>query len=189
MTLLLTWNNKLVRPFINSIFSAVTVNFGPFTICFGHRDGANLGFGWCAITAFGNFDWKKGGHLILWDLKLIIEFPPGVTILIPSAILKHGNTRISAGEDRFSFAQYTAGGLFRWVDHGFQLDEKYFKNLRTPEEKHAEKVAKESRWRKGLALFSTLAGLRRLYGKAPMEEWGTCDISELSDLSDLSGAE
>jgi len=112
MAQLQNWNSKLVRPFLNSVFAAITVNFGPITICWGHRDGANLPFGWCAITALGNFDWTKGGHLILWDLELVIEFPPGVTIIIPSAIFKHGNTIISPCETRFSVAQYSAGGLF-----------------------------------------------------------------------------
>jgi hypothetical protein len=66
---------------------AMTFNFGPQTVTFDHRDSGNLAFGWCAITAFGNFDPTCGGHLVLWDMKLVIEFPPGSTILIPSAMM------------------------------------------------------------------------------------------------------
>lgn len=67
-----------------------------------------------------NYDYKKGGHLILWELGYIIEFPPHSTILIPSAIVKHGNTPISEGEERMSLTQYTAGGLVRWAAAAFR---------------------------------------------------------------------
>lgn len=184
MQKLQNWNPHLLRPFLNSVFAAVTVNFGPQTICFDHRDAANLPYGLCAITAVGRYNWKKGGHLVLRDLKLVIEFPPGMTILIPSAVLRHGNTRIANGETRYSIAQYTAGGLFRWVDHGFMLDEEYFKTLKTPWAKEEEVKRRQSRWRRGLAMFSTLAQLRKLYGKAPSAEWASCDLSELSDLTE-----
>ncbi|KAJ7021722.1 hypothetical protein C8F04DRAFT_1273387 [Mycena alexandri] len=87
------------------------------------RDHGNLAFGWCAITALGNYDYTKGGHLILWDCKLILEFPPGTTILIPSAAIFHSNIPIGPGERRYPFTQYTAGGIFRWIEHGFRCEE------------------------------------------------------------------
>ncbi|KAJ7175602.1 hypothetical protein C8R46DRAFT_1214071 [Mycena filopes] len=55
----------LRRPFANSIWSACTFNLGPRTCSLGHRDFANLAFGWCAITVLGDYDYTKGGHLIL----------------------------------------------------------------------------------------------------------------------------
>ncbi|KAJ7266114.1 hypothetical protein C8J57DRAFT_1511056 [Mycena rebaudengoi] len=131
-------NPHLRRPFINSIFSACTFNLGPRTCALGHRDFANLVFGWCAITALGKFDWKKGGHLILWDCKLILEFPPGTTILIPSAAIFHSNIPIGLHEKRYSFTQYTAGALFRWITHGFQSEQEYRDSL-SPEELEREK--------------------------------------------------
>ncbi|KAJ7744929.1 hypothetical protein B0H16DRAFT_1727129 [Mycena metata] len=99
------------QPFLNSIWSACTFNLGPQTCCLGHRDFGNLAFGWCAITALGDYDYTKGGHLILWDCKLILEFPPGTTLFIPSAALFHSNIPIGIGECRHSFTQYTAGGF------------------------------------------------------------------------------
>ncbi|KAJ6449033.1 hypothetical protein C8R47DRAFT_926704, partial [Mycena vitilis] len=60
----------------------------------------------CAITALGTFDYTKGGHLILWDCKLILEFPPGTTTLIPSTAIFHFNIPISQGEHHYSFTQY-----------------------------------------------------------------------------------
>ncbi|KAJ3500803.1 hypothetical protein NLJ89_g9629 [Agrocybe chaxingu] len=114
---------SLRRPFDSSVFMATTYNLGPQTVCFRHLDSRNLAFRWCAVTALGSFDPKKGGHLVLWECKLIIEFPPGLTILIPSALIHHSNTPIAEGETRYSFTQYASGGLFHWVDHGFQTVE------------------------------------------------------------------
>ncbi|KAJ3503436.1 hypothetical protein NLJ89_g8432 [Agrocybe chaxingu] len=120
---------SLRRPFDSSVFMATTYNLGPQTVCFRHLDSANLAYGWCAITALGSFDPTKGGHLVLWECKLIIEFPPGSTILIPSALIHHSNTPIAEGETRYSFTQYASGGLFRWVDHNFQTVEAHRASL------------------------------------------------------------
>ncbi|KAJ6502981.1 hypothetical protein DFH09DRAFT_1102283 [Mycena vulgaris] len=82
MGLITSWRPKLRWNFAGSVFAACTFNFGPHAITVPHLDFANLSWGWCAITALGNFDPDLGGHLILWDLKLVIRFPPGSTILI-----------------------------------------------------------------------------------------------------------
>ncbi|KAJ7048973.1 hypothetical protein C8F01DRAFT_1213543 [Mycena amicta] len=115
----------LRRPFPSSVFSCAAFNFGPNVWTFKHRDVLNLPFGWCAIQALGKFDPTKGGHLILWDLKLIIEFPPGSLILIPSATLSHSNIPVQKGDERASFTQFTPGGLFRFADNGFRTEEEY----------------------------------------------------------------
>ncbi|KAJ7921641.1 hypothetical protein B0H13DRAFT_2230554 [Mycena leptocephala] len=130
----------LKRPFLNGIFSACTFNLGPRTCALSHRDFGDLAFGWCAITAFGDFDYRKGGHLTLWDCKLILEFPPG-------------------HEQRFSFTQYTAGGLFRWVEHDFQTEESYLEG-RSREEQLEEKELGLQRACEGAAMFSTLEELK-----------------------------
>ncbi len=103
-----------------------------------HCDHLNLGPGVCPIFEIGDFDHTKGGHLILWDLKLVIKFPSGTLILIPSALLEHSNVPICEGmplsslflsvnllilgETRYSFTQFSAAGLFRWVDNGYRSD-------------------------------------------------------------------
>ena len=156
MALLLESDDKLFRPFDNSPFAAFTVNFGPATVCLPHRDTKNLAFGWCAICALGNFDYKKGGHLVLWDCKLVIEFPPGAVIFIPSAVCCHFNTVIQEGEDRFSFTTYSAGGLFRWVEHGFQLEGPYSQTEQSVKDARKNKT----RWTRGLNLFSTFEELQ-----------------------------
>ncbi|SJL00827.1 uncharacterized protein ARMOST_04141 [Armillaria ostoyae] len=66
-----------------------------------------------------------GGHLVLWDLKLVIEFPPGSCILLPSALLEHSNLPIQDGEHRSSFVMYSAAGLFRWVENDMMSDAEF----------------------------------------------------------------
>lgn len=83
-----------------------------------HRDSQNYAGGWCAITALGNFDYTKGGHLILWTLGIALEFPAGSTIMIPSALIMHSNVPIGVHETRYSFTNYFAGQLLHWVDNG-----------------------------------------------------------------------
>ncbi|KAK7049201.1 hypothetical protein VNI00_005802 [Paramarasmius palmivorus] len=156
MGLLLSSDERLYRPFDNSPFACFTVNFGPRTVCLPHRDTKNLAFGWCAICALGEFDYTKGGHLVLWEMKLVIEFPPGAIIFIPSAVCCHFNTAIQDGEERFSFTTYSSGGLFRWVEHGFQLEGAYQKT----EQAVRDAQQKDSRWVRGLNLFLTLDELQ-----------------------------
>jgi hypothetical protein len=111
---------ELVRNFPGCVFAAATANLGDYTMTKFHTDNANKAEGLCGIWALGKFDYKKGGHLVIPAAKLIIEFPPGSLILIPSSILKHGNTRLSPVDRRMSLTFYSAGGLFRWVDYGFR---------------------------------------------------------------------
>lgn len=109
----------LKRSFENSIFPAVTINFHPKTVAVPHYDYANLGYGWCALTALGRFNPDRGGFLVLVELKKVIRFPPHSTIFLCSAAIQHFNLGISEGEDRFSLVQYAAAGLFRWKENGF----------------------------------------------------------------------
>ncbi len=147
----------LRRNFTNSIWPAATFNLGPQTVCVAHRDAANLAFGWCAITALGNFNPVKGGHLVLWDMKLVVEFPPGATALIPSSVILHSNTQVQEGEERMSFTQYAAGGLFRWVDNGFQTAGA-FRKADPIGKQRADEQALEL-WQHGIGLFETAEGL------------------------------
>ncbi|KAJ3841379.1 hypothetical protein F5878DRAFT_531830 [Lentinula raphanica] len=140
---LLESDHKLRQPFSNSILPAAAFNFGPRTVCFPHVDFSNLPFNWCWIWALGWYDWSLGGHIVLWDLKTVVEFPPGSLIAIPSGVCCHSNTSIQKGESRFSFTQYAPGANFRWVDNGFAVQ----KTAGRPQ---------KARWNMGLSLFSTL---------------------------------
>lgn len=125
-----------------------------------HTDFNNLSHGLCALTALGTFNHLLGGHLILFGLRLAIQFPAGSTVLIPSGCMDHGNTPIGEGEDRLSIAQYAAGGLVRWVAYGFRSAKSLLKTAAGRRLiKKADKGTGE-RWREGLAMFSTLGGLQ-----------------------------
>ena len=115
-------NPSLRHNFPKGPWPATTINLGPWTITFPHTDQGNLSFGWCSIMALGQFNPHCGGHLILWDLGLVIYFPPRSTILIPSAVVQHSNTAIQPSEEHFSFTHYAAGGLFCYVKNGLCSD-------------------------------------------------------------------
>ncbi|KAJ7238463.1 hypothetical protein C8J57DRAFT_1086947, partial [Mycena rebaudengoi] len=119
-----------------------------------HRNMLNVPFGWCAVQAFGRFNPTKGGHLVLWELKMIIEFPLGATILLPSATISHSNIPVQAGDQRVSFTQFTASGLLRYVDNGFRTE----KELVEGDLKEYERMSalKDTRWQMGLGLLSTV---------------------------------
>ncbi|KAF8158818.1 hypothetical protein K438DRAFT_1986230 [Mycena galopus ATCC 62051] len=50
---------------------------------------------------FNLWDAKKGGHLILWDVKAVVEFPSGALILLPSATIAHSNVPVARGRNIF----------------------------------------------------------------------------------------
>ncbi|TFK70520.1 hypothetical protein BDN72DRAFT_766345, partial [Pluteus cervinus] len=109
---------NLVRNWPNSILPCATFNFGPKTSTFLHTDPGNAAYGWCIVTALGNFNHQVGGCLILPDLDVVCQIPSGSTYITMSAILQHGNTSIQEDEARMSMTQYCAGGLLRWVANG-----------------------------------------------------------------------
>ncbi|KAE9403691.1 hypothetical protein BT96DRAFT_814681 [Gymnopus androsaceus JB14] len=142
--------------FARSIFACCTFNFGPQTVTVEHLDHLNYLFGWCAITALGKFNYCQGGHFVLWDLGLVVELPPGWTILVPSAYLCHSNTIIRVHETCYSFTQYTAGGLFRIVDNDGQI-----RHWMSEVELAEAKQKQRDRVLEGMNLYSTLDELRR----------------------------
>ncbi|KAL1712052.1 hypothetical protein EV715DRAFT_214420 [Schizophyllum commune] len=181
----LTTHHGVLPNFARTVWAALTINYGPRTVSYRHRDYANLTWGWCPITALGWFDHTKGGHLILWDLGLVIEFPAGATVLIPSGILEHSNTAIAAHEKRFSVTQYSAGSLFRWVDQGFRTKEEYLASMDRAAYADAQEKA-ATRYKEGLKMFSTLDELRSAatVDTSRAENMDT-DTSTLTPLSEL----
>jgi hypothetical protein len=145
---------------MESAFAAASFNLGPNTTCRPHLDGANLPFGWCGVTPFGSYDPTREGHLVLHELKLVIEFPPGSTILLPSSIITHSNTPILEGSTRYSFTQYSAGELFRFVDNGFRTDKKKFGSV--PRKTISAYHRKKGYWERGVRKLRKWAGRRRI---------------------------
>ncbi|KAE9392037.1 hypothetical protein BT96DRAFT_944950 [Gymnopus androsaceus JB14] len=101
-----------------SVFAAVAFNFGGNIGTFKHRDALNWAFG-------RTFDPTRSAQLILWELKLVINFSHTATVLTPSAIVTNSNTAVAEGDDRGSFTQYTAGPIFRWVNNGCRTEKEF----------------------------------------------------------------
>lgn len=97
---------------------------------------------------------------MLFNLGLVVQFPPGSTTLIPSASVSHGNTAIQDGETRLSITQYAAGGLFRWAAYGFKAAKSLMKTAAGRKMKDAVDGASGDRWRAGLDLFSKVDELK-----------------------------
>ncbi|KAF8989560.1 hypothetical protein BDZ89DRAFT_1197993 [Hymenopellis radicata] len=134
-----------------SIFPCVVFNFGRNVWTWLHQDLMNLAWFWCIITALGDFDVEHGGHLIMWEAKLVVEFPHGASIAIPSATFTHSNIPVREGECR------TSGGLARWVDNGCRTE----KEIKAEDKKAYEEMQKKKagRWAWGMGFWSKLSDI------------------------------
>jgi hypothetical protein len=123
---------------------------GPKTECYPHRDRENFAPSQCSVGSLGDYGTGKGGHLAFWDLGLVVRFPPGSVFPLPPALVWHSNTPVAPHKHRYSFAQYTSGGLFRWAWNGFELG---------PEKLAESDGVQRKQWMDGAALFSRLPEL------------------------------
>lgn len=137
---------------VDSPFASMTVNFGPQTVCWPHRDTKNLAYGLCAIVAGGSFDHRRGGHLILHEFRLVLELRAGDTLFLPSAVVTHQNVAIGEGETRTSVVYYSAGGLFRWAAADGRTHGEWMQQ--DPEGYAEHEKLGEERWREGWNLFT-----------------------------------
>ncbi|KAL0068959.1 hypothetical protein AAF712_003952 [Marasmius tenuissimus] len=148
--------------FERSQFASVTCNFGPRVCTSIHTDAKNCPHSMCAITAVGQFEPSKGGHLVLPDLKIIIEFSSGCTFLLPSAVLRHGNTPVRGHETRYSITQYSAGGIFRWLEYGQRTEDQF--RRQDPVGFRKAMAERDERWHKMIDMFVTIDEVRRYHG-------------------------
>ena len=148
---------ELRRPFLISPFPAVSINFGPDSVCYEHTDAGNLAPGICAIYSGGDFDPKQGGHFVLRTLGIAIQFPAGSLALIPSAVLEHGNTSIHPCERCWAITFYAAAGLFRHLR---------WRCMTMPELLQQPEILKQvlqedaTQWEEDIHHFSTMDGLQ-----------------------------
>ncbi|KAJ7358347.1 hypothetical protein DFH08DRAFT_645666, partial [Mycena albidolilacea] len=150
-----------------------------------HTDFGNKADGMCLIGTLGAFNADQGGHLVCWDYDLIVCFPPGCSILIPSAIVTHSNTPIQDGEEWFSLIQYFVGGLFCWVNNGFQSDRSWLESA-TAEDVVQWEAERKARCAATLKKFSHWKDVRvkNFTGISRVEVWDSGDVAEFSDLTD-----
>ncbi|KAJ7649151.1 hypothetical protein DFH06DRAFT_1135393 [Mycena polygramma] len=117
----LSYNPSVLYPTDSSVFSAATFELGgPH-----YRASPSAGQGepgtWNLLTALGTFQPMRGGHLIVWDLGLVTNFPAGTTILIP-ACLRYSFVKVREGESRYSLLQWSGSGIGRWHRNGRKSD-------------------------------------------------------------------
>ncbi|KAF7333225.1 hypothetical protein MSAN_02429800 [Mycena sanguinolenta] len=122
-----------------------------------HRDWTDMAGDMCAVVALGDFDPTTGGHLVLWDLRLLVEFPPGSLILFPSALISHANIPVRPGETRSSIVQYTPGAVCRFVENDFRTEKQIQES--NPAEYDSVLAAKSTRWATAVQRLPTLAQL------------------------------
>ena len=99
-------------PYEDLPFQSYAINVGRQSICRAHIDGENLATGLCLVIPIGTFDHKKGGHLILHELKLILELPSSSIVLFPSAVVTHENVSIGPTEERRSITAFSSASSF-----------------------------------------------------------------------------
>ncbi|KAJ6597140.1 hypothetical protein DFH09DRAFT_905024 [Mycena vulgaris] len=154
LRLLFEHHEGLQHNFSNSIYPAATLNLGPDVVTDGHVDFNNLLHGLCGITAGGDLDHTNGGQFYMELLNVVIDFPSGSSMPVPSGFIPHGNTPIQKGETRFSFTQYAAGGLFRWVKYGFRSAKSVLASAGGADLVASFDGVPGSRWQWALDLFS-----------------------------------
>ncbi|KAJ7841671.1 hypothetical protein B0H13DRAFT_1546636, partial [Mycena leptocephala] len=103
------------RPLFHSVFSAATFLLGN-NVRQPLED--DLPWTWSALTALGNYNPDTGGHIILWDLKLLVRFPPGATILIPRALVRFSFVQIAPTKTRYCLIQNTPAPIFNFCANG-----------------------------------------------------------------------
>lgn len=137
----------------------VAFNLGNRVATYRHIDSRNCPFGWCTITALGDFDASKGGHLVLWDFGIILEFPAGACVCLPSALVTHSNIPTNTNEIRMSFTQYCSGEIFRHIENGFTTDRRLGES--DPAILLFRKEVRRTRAEEGLQMFSTVEDLMK----------------------------
>lgn len=75
-------------------------------------------------------------------------------------------TEGAQGETQYSFTQYAAGGLFRWVEHGFQT-EKVYRSGWSKKHEQEELALGRHRWQDTMELFPTLEEVHSLNSGTP----------------------
>lgn len=97
-------------------FAVTTINMGPRTSTNAHRDNSDYAGGRGSNQALGSFDYTKGGHLVLYEPKLVIELAPGDVFFFNTSCITHGNIPVGLEEKRYSITNYLSGNLVRWRD-------------------------------------------------------------------------
>ncbi|KAJ3898153.1 hypothetical protein F5879DRAFT_812994 [Lentinula edodes] len=141
----------LNRVFKDCCYAASQLNFSRAATD-PHLDFMNAFFLCCGVWNGGRFDYKRGGQFIMWSLGLVVEFPPGAGILVPSASVTHANVPIGPEEHRHSVTFFTAAGILRWYCNGFMNDNEFLAQASKVQRENWEKYRADL-WRFGLDIL------------------------------------
>ncbi|KAJ7016826.1 hypothetical protein C8F04DRAFT_973077, partial [Mycena alexandri] len=106
-------------PSTSSVFSAATIEFGPHLQETNRRHEAGS---WNILLALGHYNHRHGGHIIFWDLGLVVAFPPGSCILVPTGLIRYSFVKVRPHETRYSLVQWAGAGIRRWFQNGRRTD-------------------------------------------------------------------
>ncbi|KIK66717.1 hypothetical protein GYMLUDRAFT_238953 [Collybiopsis luxurians FD-317 M1] len=144
-------NPHLKQNFPDVCFAACHLNLD-FAVSELHNDLLNVFFTMCVVWCCGPFNHKMGGHLILWELGIVIKFPSGCGFIFPSAAISHTNIPIGSDECRHSIAFFTAAGNLHFYHNGFMTD-KEFKARASEKQRQAWDMYHKDLWRIGMDML------------------------------------
>ncbi|KAK6996432.1 hypothetical protein R3P38DRAFT_2365373, partial [Favolaschia claudopus] len=107
-----------------SVFSAITIELGGPHFRTDHR-GVPWEYepaSWAILTAIGNYRPVNRGHIIFWDFGLVVQFPPGATILIPPGLIRYSFVKVAEHHTRYSILQWAGAGIQRFLDNDDRTD-------------------------------------------------------------------
>ncbi|KAJ7781729.1 hypothetical protein DFH07DRAFT_949424 [Mycena maculata] len=91
--------------------------------CFSMRDstaqmeGDHLA-GLRALTSIGQYPYHEG-KMILWNHRVVVDFPPGSTMFFPAAVMPYLFTNVEKPGWQMLITQACSAGLHRYVANGF----------------------------------------------------------------------
>ena len=92
------------------------------------------------------------------ELDLEVEFLPSSTILIPSSLITHYNTKIQEHEKHFSIMQYVSGALCRWAENRYMTDKAWRKTATAElkEQRQRDDTERLSKWLNWFTMYNEL---------------------------------
>ncbi|KAJ7431197.1 hypothetical protein B0H11DRAFT_2262220 [Mycena galericulata] len=105
-----------------------------------------------AITSVGNYLYHEG-KLILWQLRIVLDFPPGSTFIFPAGVVRYSFTQVEKPGWQMIITQSCSAGLHGFVANGF--DDRYARETRFPT-RQAAVADRLRRAKEGIALYPTV---------------------------------
>lgn len=108
-----------------------------------HKDGKGAIQGRSCLCCFGDF---TGGHLILWELKAILELRAGDVVLFADHILTHSNTTVEGV--RHSMVAFTHQRVLEWIEENIGYNNEKNQRVKKRRQKVQEEKQKGGKYRK-----------------------------------------